>query len=226
MKTSMISLVGIGSMILAGTASAGYSGLTAEVSSQSGVGGFGPYDLEVVQVYANFTDENDKLTSMYGDGDNQLLLQTSAASGFYQNTLGGNTSKQINPFLFGSFASVEYDTFLTIGATDQTGDQLLEVGLDWSSFGTSLQSNNGALTVTPDDAQAAAGSDLKVLIGQFSFAAGEGGLDSMEGSVVNLVGKNADGSTWSATQQWIPAPGALALLGLAGLAGRRRRRSN
>lgn len=224
MKTSMIGLIGVGSLILAGTASADFTELTAEVSSQSGVGGFGPYDLEVVRVYANFTDENDKLTSMYGDADNQLLLQTSAASGFYQNNLGGNTSKQINPFLFGNFPSVEYDTFLTIGATNQTDDALLEVGLDWTTFGTYVQSNNAALTVTPDDPQAAAGSDLKVLIGQFSFAAGEGGLDSMEGSVVNLVGKRADGSTWSATQAWVPAPGALALLGLAGLAGRRRRR--
>ena len=47
-----------------------------------------------------------------------------------------------------------------------------------------------------------------------------------------LQGKDANGDTWSANVSGaaygggdIPAPGALALLGLAGVAGRRRRRA-
>jgi uncharacterized protein (TIGR03382 family) len=43
---------------------------------------------------------------------------------------------------------------------------------------------------------------------------------------VNLQGKDVDGVTWQAYNvgQLIPTPGAMALLGLAGFAGRRRRR--
>ena len=95
--------------------------------------------------------------------------------------------------------------------------------VDFSNFDYEVTTTNGTWTVTPDDIQGE-GDGSQVLIGQFSFAAGTGGIDSMYGNV-NLQGKNADGSTWQVVDQWIPAPGALALLGLAGLAGRRRRRN-
>ncbi len=46
--------------------------------------------------------------------------------------------------------------------------------------------------------------------------------------VINLQGKDAMGETWNATGQdfffAVPAPGAIALVGLAGVASRRRRK--
>ena len=62
------------------------------------------------------------------------------------------------------------------------------------------------------------------MIGQFTIAAG----DTVSGTV-NLQGKNADGSNWSVTgaeffAPLIPSPGAIALLGIAGLLTSRRRR--
>ena len=62
------------------------------------------------------------------------------------------------------------------------------------------------------------------MIGQFTVNDG----DSVFGSV-NLQGKNADLSNWNAEgvafdSAAIPAPGAIALLGLAGFAARRRRK--
>jgi len=60
------------------------------------------------------------------------------------------------------------------------------------------------------------------LIGQFTVAAG----DHVFGSV-NMQGKNADLTNWNAdgiTFDTAPAPGALALLGLAGISMRRRRK--
>ena len=42
----------------------------------------------------------------------------------------------------------------------------------------------------------------------------------------NLQGKDANGDTWNEIGlTWIPGPGALALLGFAGLVGPRRRRA-
>jgi hypothetical protein len=77
----------------------------------------------------------------------------------------------------------------------------------------------GSWFATPDDAQVYEIGG-RVLIGQFTLNGGD-----LEG-IVNLQGKNADGTNWTVLGQDIalPAPGALALLGLAGVATRRRRK--
>ncbi|HIB02164.1 MAG TPA: hypothetical protein EYO31_10025, partial [Phycisphaerales bacterium] len=41
---------------------------------------------------------------------------------------------------------------------------------------------------------------------------------------INILGKNADLTSWQYTNVALPAPGALAILGLAGYLGVRRRR--
>ena len=63
------------------------------------------------------------------------------------------------------------------------------------------------------------------MIGQFTMI----GADATVSGVVNLQGKVGDFETFNATGQafeysMIPAPGALALLGLAGVVSRRRRK--
>ena len=76
----------------------------------------------------------------------------------------------------------------------------------------------------PDDPQ---GQEVggKVLIAQFTTY----GADSVLYGTVSMQGKNADGSNWGVESHDYsfakPAPGAIALLGLAGFAGRRRRRA-
>jgi hypothetical protein len=222
MKTSMAICGGLGSLILTAAASAGYAGLTAETTSHSGTNILGQsWSVDVVRLYVNFENAGDRLDSVFGSEDNGLVIGTDAE--FYQNAAGGDSSLQINAALFGVYNSVQHDTFVTIGMTDSAGDALLVQAVDFSNFATEVSTSNGTWTVTPDDIQGE-GDGSRVLIGQFSFAAGTGGIDSMYGNV-NLQGKNADGSTWQVVDQWIPAPGALALLGLAGLAGRRRRRN-
>ncbi|MAB82814.1 MAG: hypothetical protein CMJ24_05180 [Phycisphaerae bacterium] len=222
MKTSNVILSGVGSLILASAASAGYAGLSAETSSHSGTNVLGQsWSLDVVRIFVDLENAGDRLDAVYGSEANGLVIGTTAE--FYQNAAGGDSSLQINAALFGVYNSVEYDTFVTIGNYNSTGDALLVQAVDFSNFSTEVTTDNGTWVVTPDDIQGE-GSGGRVLIGQFSFAAGTGGVDSMYGSV-NLQGSSADGSTWEATGQWLPAPGAFALLGLAGLAGRRRRRN-
>ena len=195
MKTKFALCAGVGSLILASSASAGFSGLVAEEFTVSGVNALGAaWELDVVRIYAQLENAGDRLDAVYGSADNPLFINTSAE--FNQNAIGGDTSLQINSALFAVYSSVEYDTFVTIGKLDQAGDALLVQAVDFSNFATEVSTSNGTWTVTPDDAQGEADADGRVLIGQFSFAAGTGGLSSMDG-LVNMQGKNADGSNWT-----------------------------
>ena len=103
---------------------------------------------------------------------------------------------------------------------------LLDIGIDFSGFeaGGSIDTANGSWFVTPADAQGEE-VNLMVLIGQFTVIGGSGdGAADLTGQI-SIQGKDADGNTFQELGvTWVPAPGALALLGFAGLAGRRRRR--
>ena len=101
------------------------------------------------------------------------------------------------------------------------------IGIDFGAFNSagSLLTDNGSWFVTPDDIQ---GQEVagRVLLGQFSVIDGSGVLtDDMAAMMVNVQGKDADGNTWNLIGgNALPAPGALALLGLAGVTARRRRK--
>ena len=127
----------------------------------------------------------------------------------------------INPAFLPIFPSLAYDSFVTIGLTDSTGNALNNIGIDFTGFaaGGTLSTDNGTWFVTPDDAQGNE-SGGRVLLGRFTIDGGD-----LEGSI-NLQGRDAGNNVWNASGisfSTTPAPGALALLGLAGLASRRRR---
>jgi hypothetical protein len=104
----------------------------------------------------------------------------------------------------------------------------LDIGIDWTSFngGGTLATDNGSWFVTPVDPQ---GGELggRVLIGQFTVVGGTGdGYADLLGQI-SIQGKDADGVTFQelgASWAVIPAPGAIALLGLAGVCSRKRRK--
>jgi uncharacterized protein (TIGR03382 family) len=170
------------------------------------------------RLYAQL-EEGDSVNAVYGDGDDELHIE--ATTGFYQNAFGGPTSKEINPALYSVFPSLEFDSWVTIGLEDMNDNALNTIGIDFTSFeaGGGITTDDGAWFTTPDDQQSYAGADGSVLLGQFTF------LD--DGWFSNLSfcmqGKTADGATWSDCYE-MPAPGAMALLGMAGVFGGRRRR--
>jgi len=179
----------------------------------------GAIEGSTYRVYAN-VDAGARIDAVFGNSTNELNIDVENG-GFVQSQYGGATSQDINAAFFPFFPELQYDTFVTIGLLDNGGNALNNVGIDWTDFenGGALVTSNGSWFVTPDDAQ---GDEVggRVLIGQFTIT--EGG--SLIGQV-SLQGKDADGVTWQALSvSWVPAPGALALLGVAGLAGRRRRR--
>ena len=218
MINKTLSLTIAAGTLIAGSAMADYTGLTFE-GVDNGDGTW------TARIYANFSAATDELDAVFGDAQDSLSI--SSSGGFYQNALGGATSLSINPALIPLFPSLAFDSWVTIGLEDMTGNNMLTIGIDYTDFeaGGSIMTDNGSWFATPDDAQVLAGADLRVMVGQFTMY----GLDSNVSGVLNLQGKVGDFETFQARGQAfdfniIPAPGALALLGLAGVVSRRRRK--
>jgi len=195
------------------------------------------------RIYA-ILDDGDRLDAVAGNGQQELSM--TSINGFYQNANGGPTSKEINSNFFAFVPSMEWDSYVTVGALYQDGtpfgsNELNNVGMQWGNFeaGGDLFTDNGTWFVTPDQDQGEAilhsnlegdvtGAAFGVLIAQVTTTA-TGGIDGTFSGL--LQGKDANGDTWQQNVDGfqyggvVPAPGALALLGLAGLAGRRRRRA-
>jgi MYXO-CTERM domain-containing protein len=204
----------VGSLVLAGTATADFSGISWETVENSMAG------QTTYRIYAD-VDAGDQLNAVYGDSVNTLSL--GSGSGFYQNAFGGATVAGMNASFFPLAPSLEWDSFVTLGLVTNTGNQMLDIGIDFSAFeaGGNISTNNGSWFGTPDHAQVYEVGG-RVLIGQFTV-----GDDDHVFGTINMQGKNADSSNWSvigASFDTVPAPGALALLGLAGVAARRRRK--
>jgi MYXO-CTERM domain-containing protein len=177
---------------------------------------------DTYQFFAD-VDAGDQLNAVYGDAENALSISTTGT--FYQNAFGGPTVASMNPAFFPIFPSMVYDSFVTIGLETNVGNAMLDIGIDFTDFeaGGTIWTDNGSWFATPDDSQVHEIGG-KVMFAQLTVAAG----DTINGTV-NMQGKNADGSNWTATAYAfsngaIPAPGALALLGLAGVTARRRRK--
>jgi hypothetical protein len=210
-STLSIATVSISSLLFAGTALADFQGFSIdEIDSGLGIG-------TTYRVYVNL-EEGDQLDAVFGDGVDILSIKSD--SGFYQNQFG--TYGAPSAALFDFFPSLRYDSFVTIGVLDDSaGDAMMDIGIDWTDFennGGDIWTDNGTWFATPDDAQVME-VDGRVLIGQFTMT----GLFT-EGDV-SLQGKNADLTNWQRRGvSFIPAPGAIALLGLAGVTVRRRRK--
>ena len=214
----------VAALAMAGTASAAFQGIASSVAN---VGA----DGTTYRIYAQM-DMGDRLDAVAGNGSQGLAL--TSVTGFYHNSNGGPTSKDINSNFFSFVPSLEWDSYVTVGALYADGspfgeNALNNVGIDWSTFeaGGDLETDNGTWFVTPDKAQGEAidhGGDIGygVLIAQVTTSRRGGTFSGL------LQGKDANGDTWQVSlnggEYSAPAPGALALLGLAGLAGRRRRR--
>ena len=223
MKTSVM-LGTAGALTLAGLAHATpFQGFTIESLGDMGYG-------ETYRMYVNI-DAGTRIDAVFGNAAGSMEISAASGMSFYQNALGGPTSTAINSAFFPLAASLEWDSYVSIGALHANGypfaeNKLLDIGVDFSSFeaGGAIDSSNGSWFVTPADPQ---GGELMgmVFIGQFTVVGGSGdGYADLLGQI-SLQGKDIDGNTWQEIGvTWVPAPGALALLGFAGLAGRRRRR--
>jgi len=212
----------VGSLLAVSTASADFQGISIYEVEDNGLAGLNTY-----RVYVD-VDEGDQVNAIWGDESDELFI-TSSGHGFYQNQFGSHRAPSESLFSF--FPSLEFDSFVTIGLLNDTGDAMMDIGIDWTDFednGGDIWTDNGTWFATPDDQQCYE-VDGRVVIGQFTTSANIDPLDPEFHGIVNILGKSTvDGiqTSWqySGVEFPVPAPSAIALLGLAGVAARRRRK--
>jgi len=157
--------------------------------------------LTTYRLWAHFEQSTDFVSAISGLQGTPLKINTSTS--FYQNSAGGNTGNQINPSLFDLLPEVEFDSYLTIGRSNQSDPGInistlvvpSEPWLNNFDNGESIVINGivgGAWYITFGETSenGFAGDDLKVLLGQFTtdgefngvlnIQVFEGGLQSNE----------------------------------------------
>tara|TARA_Y100001970_G_C14061584_1_gene764472 strand:+ start:394 stop:1092 length:699 start_codon:yes stop_codon:yes gene_type:complete len=224
----------IAPLALAGTAMADFAGVTV-------MDAFHSNGMTVIRLGASHTDANDQLNTLAGiPGGAAMSIEAAGGNTMYQDAFGGDFVMSINPAFFPFFPTLAVDSFLTAGNIWDAGmnpatNGLLNAGDMSQSASGGFSSSDGAITGIPYESYA---YGLEVGFAQISLvgtldltdlgitAAGADG--NVIEAVVNLQGKNAAGETYLAEGLAfgvgvVPAPGAMALLGLAGIASRRRR---
>ena len=209
-------------LILSGSAPAGF----VEMTTTSKPNDFG---LLVVNVYAVFDRPGqDAMVAIAGTPNSPLIIQVIGGV-FYNHAFG--TDRAPSAALIAAFPSLAFDSFVTIGKKVATGDQLtITPGFPGVS-GSQLTTDSSGWAVTPNNPQGnpfdAANSfpgDGRVLIGQYSTADGT----AISGTMLFRYIDNLVSTQLFVTFFHVPAPGALAMMGLTGVAGlfgtRRRRR--
>ena len=70
------------------------------------------------RVYLNATNPTDVISAVFGS--NEYPLSVSTTSGFYNNTFGGVTGSDINPFMLGLVPALAANSWVTIGVEDSS----------------------------------------------------------------------------------------------------------
>lgn len=127
------------------------------------------------RIYAEMTHADDEVSAIFGDIGSPMNL--SSTSGFFNSPLGSDLGWEINPALLSFFPVLNYDSWLTIGASNSSESSNMgnTIGLEaaFESFnagGAFVVDNSigGSIFTLAGDPAAAAGDDLRVLIGQLT----------------------------------------------------------
>jgi hypothetical protein len=212
----------LGALIAASTAPADFTGLFIDIKCTTCWPGPG---FLAFNVYARFDSPTDRLMRVTG-----AALTPLGGMHFYQNPFG--TATEPNPVLIAVFPDLQWDTFVTIGLKQQGPPGTPLTSLEFGSAMTGSGFTGGWMTSrnAPQGLgeQIPGQTGFHVLLAQLtiqnpSFSAGVGGSMTIVWKTMSSGAQYTDVDfTWFA----IPAPGALALLGTAGVAGltfRRRR---
>ena len=164
------------------------------------------------RVYASFDNPTDELVAVYALETAPMVVGVSTS--FYQDEVGANFAQTINPAFFTAFPTLQYDSWFTIGSEDSNGtSDVQQVGMD--AYFSSFAAGDGFVVDTfvggswfllpGQSADAVAGNDLRVLVGQFT-------TDGVVNLTMNFQWDNANADTFNAESlslsfPEVPVPG-------------------
>ena len=195
-------------------ASAGFVELTGEVHAVSEYG-------TTYRIYATFDDPGDEVIAIYSVGSNEsnpVALTTTVSTSFYNTPdAGSNFGSGINSFFLGFVPELLYDSWLTIGSTDNTDPEISSVGMSGAmaefAAGNGFTMDGGSWYITPgSNPLALAGESLKVLLAQFTIT--DGGFATLDWNMQWDSGATGNTSnelhmTFSTADIAEPIPGCL-----------------
>ena len=235
MKTKAFALIGAtGVALLGSSAMAAITGVSIEAFVGDGWtdNGYDTGALSTYRLYANFDGmDDDGVLSAFGISGVPASANSWDGS-FHNDPLGGLTAPL--DLRGAGLWSNQWDTYVTIGKDTQAGDATsLSPGFETETNGLASNwvSENVGWFVTPDDPQSIAVERVdqngdtvySVFLAQFTVAnSGDGNDADVYGTISVLARDGIEYQSYGYSTA-TPAPGVLALLGLAGLAGRRRR---
>jgi hypothetical protein len=242
MKIGFIAIVGTASLVA--SADAGFSGFVASVRNS------GAYTI--IDIFAGVSNASDKFLNVYNlnsDATGGFFQATGLANKTWKPDAASfnSTRSTIDSFMTaGTYSGGAYGGEF-YASTNTTGDPNF-TGTSWnatpaSAAATTIPANAGWYTADPTSVDNNAES-LAGLVGRVNGSGGAAANFGIWCAHLVVLGNNAtiggasatvrfdgfvsikDGVTGQTTQSssnFIPAPGALALLGVAGFASRRRR---
>jgi MYXO-CTERM domain-containing protein len=204
----------------------------AGVNTDGTTGAIGSTDYVVIDVFAQF-DTNE--TDGFAYTDSTMLsafgseISMSDSADFAQNDVAGGSWDPKFSFDLPSAGSRPWvESFVLVGGDPgATNNTNLDPDFD-PSTGGQVASGAGWFTGSPADLQGRVDTNLQVFVGRFAVAYNSSTLGtSLDFSADMSYNYGIGTGTFfgNGSGEWVvtPAPGALALLGLGGLAARRRR---
>ena len=207
--------LGAAALIVSGSALADFDG--ASFTVQEAVSGYDTY-----QIFLNFNSPTDKLLAVNGDVDGGYSALSYSGGELYNALFAAVLPDDTGEYA--AFPGMEGDSYLTIGGQDDTSFSPGFLAANADAFGSvvrgsswSWDNNGGYFDSDPGSGAYDTGSGI--LIAQLTVASGE---DITFAGTASFNGTGGELSFAEFSVTTVPAPGALALIGLAGL-GRRRR---
>lgn len=202
-------------LIVSGSAFADFG--SASYAVESAVAGYDTY-----KIFLNFTSPADKLLAINGDVAGGYSAISYEGGELYNALFAGVLADDNGQYA--AFPGMEGDSYFTIGGQTDTsfspGFLADNTGADGSVVnGSSFTWENNGGYFDSDPGSGAFDTGSGILIAQLTVASGE---DITFGGTASYNSEAGDLTFASFSVTTVPAPGALALLGLAGL-GRRRR---
>ncbi len=141
------------------------------------------------RVYALLPNAQQSLHIVYGDQANPMTIQSTAP--LFQHQYAGYSAEQTNQALIDLDPTARYDSWITLGYSDNAGNNMWDIGVDFSTLDASgnLFANNGGWFLLPTDAKCSRDANGLVLIAQFTTT-------GVVSGTVNLQGWNEPLNAW------------------------------